>query len=53
MIQDESAPVDRLTSRIKKRRDVSGRPKGVFRLAETVPHTWEGKGSEGEMLKVG
>ena len=36
---------------MKKRRDVSGRPRGIFRLAETVPPTWEGKGDEGEALK--
>ncbi|WWC71044.1 uncharacterized protein I206_104997 [Kwoniella pini CBS 10737] len=36
----------------KRRRDVSGRPRGVFRLAETVPDTWEGKGEEGEVLKT-
>lgn len=40
------------SSRIKKRRDLSGRPRGVFRLAETVPPTWEGKGDEGEALKT-
>ncbi|WRT68057.1 uncharacterized protein IL334_005032 [Kwoniella shivajii] len=37
--------------RAKRRRDVSGRPRGVFRLAETVPGTWQGKGEEGEVLK--
>ncbi|WWC62918.1 uncharacterized protein I303_105516 [Kwoniella dejecticola CBS 10117] len=36
----------------KRRRDVSGRPRGVFRLAETVPDTWQGKGEEGEVLKT-
>ncbi|OCF35044.1 hypothetical protein I316_03084 [Kwoniella heveanensis BCC8398] len=35
----------------KRRRDVSGRPRGVFRLAETVPDTWKGRGQEGEVLK--
>lgn len=45
MIQDPG------NARVKKRRDVSGRPRGIFRLAETVPPTWEGKGDEGEALK--
>lgn len=45
VIQDPS-------NRIKKRRDVSGKPRGIFRLAETVPPTWEGKGDEGEALKT-
>ncbi|WVW84998.1 hypothetical protein I302_107034 [Kwoniella bestiolae CBS 10118] len=38
--------------RAKRRRDVSGRPRGVFRLAETVPDTWQGAGQEGEVLKT-
>ncbi|WWC88389.1 uncharacterized protein L201_003300 [Kwoniella dendrophila CBS 6074] len=38
--------------RAKRRRDVSGKPRGVFRLAETVPDTWQGKGQEGEVLKT-
>ncbi|KAK6907744.1 hypothetical protein I203_101745 [Kwoniella mangroviensis CBS 8507] len=38
--------------RAKRRRDVSGRPRGVFRLAETVPDTWLGAGEEGEVLKT-
>ncbi|KAK8858849.1 hypothetical protein IAR55_003079 [Kwoniella newhampshirensis] len=38
--------------RAKRRRDISGRPRGVFRLAETVPGTWVGKGEEGEVLKT-
>lgn len=42
MISDERAA---------KRRTLRGR--GVFRLAETVPHTWRGEGAECEMLKVG
>lgn len=25
---------------------------GVFRLAETVPETWRGKGQEGDALRV-
>lgn len=36
----------------KKRRDVSGRPRGVFRLADTVPDSWVGQGAEGEVLKA-
>ena len=36
----------------KRRRDVAGKPRGLFRLAETVPETWQGKGNEGEVLKV-
>lgn len=44
VISDERAP---------KRRDVRAvRGRGVFRLAETVPHTWRGEGAECEMLKV-
>lgn len=39
--------------RARKRRDISSRPRGVFRLAETVPPTWHGDGEEGEVLKVG
>lgn len=39
-------------NRVKKRRDVSGKPRGIFRLAETVPPTWEGKGDEAEALKT-
>ncbi|EIW67544.1 hypothetical protein M231_01237 [Tremella mesenterica] len=35
----------------KRRRDVSGRPRGVFRLADTVPHTWRGEGEEQLELK--
>ncbi|WWD05279.1 hypothetical protein V865_003352 [Kwoniella europaea PYCC6329] len=38
--------------RAKRRRDVSGRSRGVFRLAETVPDTWLGAGEEGEVLKT-
>jgi hypothetical protein len=49
VIQD---PATDPSSRIKKRRDVSGRPRGVFRLAETVPPTWQGKGDEAEALKT-
>ena len=49
MIQD---PASDPSSRIKKRRDVSGRPRGVFRLAETVPPTWQGQGDEAEALKT-
>jgi hypothetical protein len=37
--------------RAAKRRTLRGR--GVFRLAETVPHTWRGEGQECELLKVG
>ncbi|BEI80897.1 hypothetical protein CcaverHIS002_0200570 [Cutaneotrichosporon cavernicola] len=35
--------------RATKRRTLRGR--GVFRLAETVPHTWRGEGQECEQLK--
>jgi len=49
VIQD---PASDPSSRVKKRRDVSGRPRGVFRLAETVPPTWQGKGDEAEALKT-
>jgi hypothetical protein len=49
VIQD---PASDPNSRVKKRRDVSGRPRGVFRLAETVPPTWQGKGDEAEALKT-
>jgi hypothetical protein len=49
VIQD---PASDPSSRIKKRRDVSGRPRGVFRLAETVPPTWHGQGDEAEALKT-
>jgi len=49
VIQD---PASDPSSRIKKRRDVSGRPRGVFRLAETVPPTWQGQGDEAEALKT-
>jgi hypothetical protein len=49
VIQDPSAgPGGRAT----KRRDVSNRPRGIFRLAETVPPTWQGQGDEGEALKT-
>ncbi|WVN86420.1 uncharacterized protein L203_101584 [Cryptococcus depauperatus CBS 7841] len=44
VIQDEA--------RAKRRRDIAGRPKGVFRLADTVPGTWVGEGEEGEVLKT-
>ncbi|KLT43910.1 hypothetical protein CC85DRAFT_295907 [Cutaneotrichosporon oleaginosum] len=36
--------------RAAKRRTL--RKRGVFRLAETVPHTWRGEGAECDMLKV-
>ncbi|GMK56280.1 hypothetical protein CspeluHIS016_0301200 [Cutaneotrichosporon spelunceum] len=36
--------------RAAKRRTLRGR--GLFRLAETVPHTWRGEGQEGEQLKT-
>lgn len=55
----ESARIRPLTAvisdeRAVKRRDLKGaRGRGVFRLAETVPHTWKGEGAECEMLKVG
>ncbi|WVQ96294.1 hypothetical protein IAU59_003398 [Kwoniella sp. CBS 9459] len=48
LVIQESEPRLRNT---KRRRDVSGRPRGVFRLAETVPDTWKGRGQEGEVLK--
>lgn len=48
VIQDE--PEDR--TKIKKRRDITGRARGIFRLAETVPDTWEGRGEEGLSLRV-
>ncbi|WOO78516.1 uncharacterized protein LOC62_02G002062 [Vanrija pseudolonga] len=36
----------------RKRRDIGGgRSRGVFRLADTVPQTWQGHGEEGEVLK--
>ncbi|WVQ73471.1 hypothetical protein IAR50_003043 [Cryptococcus sp. DSM 104548] len=44
VIQDES--------RAKRRRDIAGRPRGVFRLADTVPGTWIGEGEEGKVLKT-
>lgn len=37
--------------RARKRRDVKQR--GVFKLADTVPGTWEGSGHEADKLKVG
>lgn len=43
---------DPTAERAHKRRDVSIRGRGVFRLAETVPQTWQGSGEEGEVLKV-
>ncbi|RSH83455.1 uncharacterized protein EHS24_007140 [Apiotrichum porosum] len=42
---------DPTAERAHKRRDVSIRGRGVFRLAETVPQTWQGSGEEGEVLK--
>jgi len=47
VIQDEPA-------RAKKQRQINplGKSRGVFRLAETVPETWKGKGEEGEVLRV-
>lgn len=42
---------DRSTRGIKKRL-ISSRNRGVFRLAETVPETWAGRGVEAETLKV-
>ncbi|GFZ50603.1 hypothetical protein JCM24511_08361 [Saitozyma sp. JCM 24511] len=47
IIQDKLEP-----RRGIKKRLVSSRHRGVFRLAETVPGTWEGKGTEGEVLKA-
>ncbi|KAL1407465.1 hypothetical protein Q8F55_006898 [Vanrija albida] len=36
----------------RKRRDLgAARSRGVFRLADTVPPTWQGHGEEGEVLK--
>ncbi|ORY22028.1 hypothetical protein BCR39DRAFT_591420 [Naematelia encephala] len=46
VIQDDPS-----TRGIKKRRDVSGRARGVFRLAETVPDKWEGGPSQEAALK--
>ena len=46
VIQDEPE------SRTKKRRDVSARARGIFRLAETVPETWQGEGAEAASLTV-
>ncbi|KAK4685314.1 hypothetical protein P7C73_g4839, partial [Tremellales sp. Uapishka_1] len=43
---------DAFESRIKKKRSIVGASRGVFRLAETVPDTWEGSGMEGEVLKT-
>lgn len=39
--------------RASKRQDLGAGRRGVFKLAETVPHTWCGEGDEGETLKVG
>ena len=47
VIQDEP------DSRAKKRRDIRSTARGVFRLAETVPDTWQGSGEEGTNLRVG
>lgn len=44
VIQDEA--------RTKRRRDIAGKARGVFRLADTVPGNWVGQGEEGEVLKV-
>ncbi|CAD6564524.1 MAG: hypothetical protein TREMPRED_005402 [Tremellales sp. Tagirdzhanova-0007] len=45
------APPNDPDSQAKKRRDVSGRARGVFRLAETVPDTWLGQGDEAAFLR--
>ncbi|AFR98595.1 hypothetical protein C343_06573 [Cryptococcus neoformans C23] len=37
--------------RTKRRRDIAGKARGVFRLADTVPGNWVGQGEEGEVLK--
>jgi hypothetical protein len=36
----------------EKRRQISGRPRGIFRLAETVDESWKGRGEEAEGLRV-
>ncbi|ORX37152.1 hypothetical protein BD324DRAFT_428915 [Kockovaella imperatae] len=44
----QSAIID---PRRKRRKDELVKSRGIFRLADTVPDTWQGQGSEGDVLR--